>query len=178
MNQGLLGMPRGTTRRLRRPSLYQKIHVEEQQPFQTQAGSIAAATTWLTRTLNTIVCDDTGSARFVGTSQLLIPAGKYQATAGVMSMYETRTRGRIRDITNGVTLAEGLCLHTGQDMATVAHMPLYGPFEATRDIVIELQQWCQTDPNQTWDLGHYGAWIAADPEIEKYGYVELIRVRT
>jgi hypothetical protein len=172
MNDGLLSSPRGSGRRLRR-SLYDYVLVEERYAAGTKAGSAPAALTWFTRTLNTLVYDTAGIV-VLRSNRLRIPAGSYRVSAAVMSARDQRTRGRVRDVTNGVTLALSPAPHAHTYRTVQVLSLVTGTFETAGDIEIELQMYVQRDDNQTYDLGHDGG---SNGELETFATLELTRVR-
>lgn len=172
MNRGTYGFPIGNSGRRLRRSTYDYIIAEQRLPASTYYGDVPAAATWFTRTLDVLAVDLTGIAR-LRSNQLRIPPGSYRVTGIGHGMYNHRHQMRVRDVTNGRTLALGIAPHAHTYTPIQVYSTCVGAFEAQSDITIELQQWAQSDHNQPWGLGHYGG---GDP-YEVAGQLELVRMR-
>lgn len=115
------------------------VVVAEQQNNGVASASITSGA-WRTRVINTELVDTGGIASVnAGNNRTTLPRGRYTVEAIAPSGANlTAHRCRVRDITNGVTLALGAgANNTGTTVA-------FGAFELTGSADIELQHWVNT----------------------------------
>lgn len=122
--------------------------VQDQKAAGTDGGT-ATATTWTTRTLNTVVRNTIAGAS-LASNQITLPAGEYvvRATAPFYSVAYVQIR--LRDTTNS------LFYYGGSSFAGVGgdytHAPLTTSFVLTGATILDLQYYCSTTSG-TDDLG-------------------------
>lgn len=137
----------------------------------TNGGTFTAGA-WRTRDLNTEVAD-TGNHASVASNQITLAAGTYRVRAAAHAYSVQANRIRLRDVTNGVTLATGLntkaVVVTGIDAGGTISV-LSGRFKLTAQAVIELQHYCVT----TKTTSGFGLPLSSG-DVERYAYVELER---
>lgn len=126
------------------------------------SGSAGAAITsggWRTRELNTEV-QDTGSFASVASNQITLAAGNYKVIAMAPVGSAITSRARLRNVTDGATLVEGINVLSGFSQVV-------GNFTLTAQKVLELQQWVSVNTT--------GGLALSTGETEKYASVYLER---
>jgi hypothetical protein len=105
-----------------------------QEPSGTHGGTFTAGD-WRTRPLNVKLwdADDTYT---LASNQVTLPAGVYHVRAMAAAYAVQHNRLRLRDVTNGVTLLEGLTLYSAYDVGLAT---LEGTFELEVEAALELQ---------------------------------------
>lgn len=92
------------------------LHVRDEKTSGTAGGS-SSATTENVRTLNTVVANTlTGSS--LSSNQITLPAGTYRVFACAASHESSGNRLRLRNVTDGVTVASGVNTHSGTSGAS------------------------------------------------------------
>jgi hypothetical protein len=134
----------------------------------TNAGTFTSGA-WRTRDLNTEVAD-TGNNGSVASNQITLAAGTYRVRAWAASFYCGANALRLRDVTNGTTLALGVPAsnETSSATGTGAIALLAGRFTLAGSTVIELQHWCAITRSGE-GFGH----PVSTGESEVYATVEL-----
>lgn len=137
------------------------IVVVEQQNNGVASASLTSGA-WRTRVLNTELVDTGNIASLPGSNRISIPRGRYAVEAIAPSGANlTGHRCRIQDITNGVTLVQGAGANNN------APAILYGEFEVTGTVSIELQHWVNTTGS--------GGIAVSTGDVEIYSIVKLTR---
>jgi hypothetical protein len=110
------------------------VLVQDQKPSGTTYGNVTLGA-WRTRDLNTEVVD-TGGIAAVAANQVTLQRGRYSVVGFTSSGANILAhRCRLRDVTNGVTLVQGVnALNQG-------NTSLSGEFELTGVAALEMQHW-------------------------------------
>lgn len=114
---------------------------------------------WRQRDLNTEVFD-TGGFASVGSNQITLEAGTYEAYGGAPVATAVGNRTRLRDTTGGATLVEASSAFSGSSI-------FFGQFTITVQSVLQLQHWVASNA--------LGGGAITTGETEKYGFVYLKR---
>lgn len=141
--------------------------IEDQKAANTPGGT-ATAGSWFTRVLNTIVTD-IYSIVSLSSNQVTLQEGIYWIKGSAPAYFVDRHKTRLRDITNGVTLAVGSSEFTtsAQSISLVSDIVVL-----TGATVIELQQRV-AGTSATRGLGvESGAW----GEVEVYARLEITKL--
>lgn len=141
--------------------------LQDQKSSGTAATSLTSGA-WRTRDLNTIVSDPNTLISSLSTNQATLAAGTYLVYATVQGTGASNpnNRLRIRNITDGATLAQGNNWQTGTNAASMG--TLLGVFTITAAKIIELQHW----PTVT---GAGGVAVSTG-DVEVYAELMLVRV--
>jgi len=134
------------------------LHYEDQKASGTAPAAIAAGA-WRTRELNTEVID-TGNFGTLGTNQVSLASGIYLAWFNCPVGSGAQNRARLRNVTDGVTLATspgGYAGHTG-----------FGRFVLAATKSLELQHWIPAGAN--------GGTAMTSGESEIYAQLVLLRL--
>lgn len=137
------------------------INIQDVKANGTGGGNFTSGA-WRTRDLNTIVVDTHGLAT-LASNQITLPAGTYRCFILAPGFNVNDHVVRLRDITNGVTIAEGI---EGRSNATSTHdkSELRYWFRLLSATVLEVQHQCETTnatdgfgraSNFTTDFEHY-----------------------
>lgn len=115
------------------PSL---LHVRDEKTAGTSGGS-AASGSWLTRTLNTAKTNEIDGAS-LSSNQVTLPAGTYYVEGSGGARNPRVHRTRVRDVTNGTTLAVGQTAISNSS-SVVTESVSRGQFTLDSSATIELQ---------------------------------------
>jgi hypothetical protein len=140
--------------------------VEQQASGTNPNPSTSTATTWLARTLNTTIGNNTITSSSLSSNQFTLPSGTYQIS---VESYFTggNVKLRLRNITDGVTTLYSLNGNTTTGQSSSIHPSLKGRFTISSSKVFELQYWVSN--GLTNGLGY--PMTSGEPEI--YTQVEL-----
>jgi hypothetical protein len=153
------------------PQLQPRIaYLSEVQASNTNGGA-SVATTWTTRTLNTLV-DSTGIVTSLASNQFTIPAGTYNVKAFSPQNSTNGHKCRIRNITDGTTLVVGETAYNSTAVSLNCPAGLDGEFTITSSKVLALQYY------SVISQGTNGLGIAVNSgEVEVYGRVILTKIK-
>nr|WP_169717811.1 hypothetical protein [Sporomusa silvacetica] len=136
-------------------------------------GGSATASTWNTRTLNTLKVND-NSIVTLASNQITLQAGTYiiEAVAPVWSAGNNRCR--LQNITDSTTIAYGTnCLTSAGNYTSGATSTLYTKFTISAAKVFELQHWIQLTNGGSSALGAY---CGISGVVETYSIVKIEKV--
>jgi hypothetical protein len=152
------------------PNLLPRIaYLSEQQTSGTQGGS-SVATTWTTRTLNTLV-DSTGIVSSLSSNQFTLPAGTYRATATSWITNGNGVMIRLRNITDSTTVVSGKT-YQGSITNTYSNADLDGEFTITSSKTFALQYYA-TSATATTGLGA----AVSSGEVERYSQIAVQKIK-
>lgn len=135
------------------------------------AGGGFTSGSWQTRTLNSLVTDETGSAS-LGSNQLTLPAGTYYVRAMAQAYGVDGNIIRIYDTTGTAVLAQGITAWAWSTATNVATAMLEGKFTLGTPSALELQHNCAT----TQATNGFGL-PANIGEAEVYAMVQFWKVK-
>ena len=158
----------GNSRGIQKQNLYPSALFEDQKAASTNGGASTSGS-WLTRTLNTEVYDDIGLT--LGSDQISLAAGDYQADAWAAFYRSDACRIRVRDVTNSVTLVVGDNSYANNTNLGSVMAELHGRFTLADTATIELQ-YRVTVGTGTNGLGVQTNW----GEVEIYAGLGLTRL--
>lgn len=145
------------------------INIQDQKAQNTAGGTFTNGAD-RTRTLNTVVNNDRGTASLdTSTNRITLPAGKYLCRASAPAFAVNRHQAWLQNITTATTLLRGtseLCAGTN----TTTRSMIQGQFELTTSSQLEVQHRCNT----TEATNGFGA--EANFGVEVYTVVELWKV--
>ena len=146
--------------------LPQLMHVSERYATTTNAPGSAAAT-WNVRVLNTTdVNQITGAS--LGSSQVTLPAGTYRVRAWAGAIDLDRHQLRLRNVTDGATVANGTSELSNNSDYSLTNSLLYGRFTIAGTKVFELQHYTELSGGL---LGN----ATGDGEVEVYAQMVIER---
>lgn len=166
MIRGLYGVATGRGKITR---LGGYVRLQDQKASGTHGGTNSASA-WNTRTLNTKTDDTLAECLLVSNQFLLLP-GTYLAKAKSVLVNSGRSRIRIQNVTDGVTLALGLNCYV---FAGGDGIPAYltDVFTVAGSKWLELQYRTEGSDGQPYGLG----FASSFGEVEVYSEVELWRL--
>jgi hypothetical protein len=145
-------------------------YLSEVQASGTQGGA-SVATTWTTRTLNTLV-DNTGIVKSLASNTITLDAGTYAVRASSPQNSTNGHKCRIRNTTDGITLVVGETAYNSTSGSFNSPATLEGEFTLTSTKTIALQYY------SVIAQGTNGLGIASSSgESEVYGRVILTKVK-
>lgn len=115
----------------------------QDQKAQNTAGGTFTNGAWQTRTLNTIVSDAGGHAALAA-NQITLQPGTYRVFAHAPAYIVSGHQTRLRNITDGTTIATGTSERSAAGDAVQSRSMLHGRFTIASAKVIELQHQCAT----------------------------------
>jgi hypothetical protein len=143
--------------------------VFEDQKAANTAGGASVSGSWIARTLNTTVYNDITSAS-LASNQISLPAGTYEVDGYSTLHASGRSRNRIRDVTNNVTLALSESSFSNAASATTAPRT-QARFTLAGTTLIELQYRVQNS------MATNGLGVEANfGEVEVYSRVRLTKL--
>ena len=152
------------------------VLIEDQKPSGTAGGAFTSGA-WYTRTLNTIVHDDTGAAVLNGYSTVSVPAGTYGFRASVPAMAVDTHRACVQtlnaEFTGYTTIAYGTSEDTAGSIYVTTRSIVSGTFSSTVAQRIKVQHRCLTSQTALWAWGNAPSF--GTPEI--YTTLELWKVK-
>ena len=143
------------------------INVAHELPNGTQGGTTSASV-WNVRDLN-IVKKNTIVGASLAAKQITLPAGDYYARGSQQSFGGNEIQSRLRDVTNGVTVAFGQSSNHGT--GGVNAMPFEGYFTLAGTADLELQLWALNGIA----TGGFGI-KASSGEVETYAQINIEEV--
>ena len=162
---------RTTTTSLGPGQVGEDIHIREQQSAGTHGGTFTSGA-WRTRTLNTIVTDETGNVT-LSSNQITLPAGTYRANIEAPVQRVLHCRARLRNVTDGtdVLLSNSIWTDNGVDSVQTAST-IYGQFTIGASKTLEVQHW-GTETEATTGFGQANS---IDSKDEIHTTVEFVKV--
>jgi hypothetical protein len=153
------------------PQLQSRVaYLSEVQASNTNGGA-SVATTWTTRTLNTLV-DNTGIVKSLASNTITLDAGTYAVRASSPQNSTNGHKCRIRNTTDGITLVVGETAYNSTSGSFNSPAILEGEFTLTSTKTIALQYY------SVIAQGTNGLGIASSSgESEVYGRVILTKVK-
>ena len=153
------------------PQLQNRVaYLSEVQASNTNGGA-SVATTWTTRTLNTLV-DSTGIVTSLASNQFTLPAGTYNVKAFSPQNSTNGHKCRIRNITDGTTLVVGETAYNSTAVSLNCPAILEGEFTLTSSKALALQYY------SVISQGTNGLGISVNSgEVEVYGRVVLTKIK-
>ena len=118
------------------------IYIRDQKASGTAAQN-GSGTTWNKRNLNTIVADTVGIAA-LSSDQFVLPAGTYRLSAHAPTYRQNQHQLRLRNVTDGVTVANGGSFYSDSGTVTGSDATLRGRFTIATSKTFELQHWIAT----------------------------------
>lgn len=148
------------------------IHIREQQTAGTHGGTFTSGA-WRTRTLNTILVDETGVVT-LGSNQVTLPAGTYIMAIDAPVMRTLHVRARLRDVTNSVDLglSNSQWVDNGADSVQSAST-ITGQFTLDDSAAVEVQHW-GTETEATTGLGQANS---IDSKDEVHTTLQLWKIK-
>lgn len=146
------------------------LHVRDEKTSGTSGGS-SSATTQNVRTLNTVVVNTLTGAS-LSSNQITLDAGTYRVFASAETHESSGNRLRLRNVTDGVTVASGVNSHSGTSgasMPSTAHI-LGDRFTISGTKVFELQHYTVA-AKATIGLGI----AVSSGEVEIYADVKIFK---
>ncbi len=152
------------------------ILVEDQEPSGTTGGAFTSGA-WYTRTLNTIVHDDTGAVILNGYSTVSVPAGTYRFRASAPAMGVDTHRCCLQmlnaEFSGYTTIAYGTSEDTAGTTYVTTRSVVCGAFSSTVAQRIKVQHRSATTQSNPWAMGNAANF--GTPEI--YTTLELWKVK-
>jgi hypothetical protein len=148
------------------------IIVEDQKPAGT-GGDTSQAQVWKQRVLNTKVVDAGPAAPYctLSANQFTLVAGTYRIQGFASSMRTAAHKARLRNITDGVTVALGSAEYANTTGNFPTHSTIDGRFTISGSKVFELQH--MTQATIAGGFGMPGS--STSGEVEVYARIVLIR---
>lgn len=136
-------------------------------------GGSATASTWNTRTLNTLKVNDNNIVTLAG-NQITLQAGTYIIEAVAPVFAAGNNRCRLQNITDSTTIAYGInCLTSTGNYSSGATSTLYTKFTISAAKVFELQHWIQLTNGGSSALG---ACCGISGVVETYSIVKIEKI--
>lgn len=153
------------------PNLQQRVAYLSDVKASGTAGGTSVATTYQTRTLNTLV-DSTGLVTSLASNQFTLPSGTYKVEANSCQFASNRNKLRLRNITDAITALVGsnnfgLSTANGGSEALMS-----GEITITSSKVFELQHYMET---ANASLGFGTAVTSGENEI--YSVVKITKIK-
>ena len=145
-------------------------YLREQQTSTTVSSTSLSAGNFATRVLNTEVSDADGIVT-LASNQFTLASGTY-LIEGRATQYRTeRSKARIRDITNGATVAVGTSCYNDPNVGDAAPVLVTGRIVVSGSTAYELQHFVSAEPDTTNGPGA----PTSSGEVEVYGEVQIWR---
>ncbi|MBL1199900.1 MAG: hypothetical protein FWK04_12630 [Nostoc sp. GBBB01] len=115
-------------------------------------GGTATSGSWLARTINTVISDDTAQVATPNANKFILPSGDY--TIDVVSMfYRTGyTKMRLQNLTAGTTILTGIATWVLNTQGSLIPLTLTGKFSTSQAQELQLQYRC-ANTMATYGLG-------------------------
>lgn len=176
MNNGMLGYPIGSARRLRarEPRAFSGYVLVQQILAAGVSAGALPGTAWYARSWGAITMDESGLASLLSSTRLRLPAGRWRANCYTPAMRSGRIHGRLWDVMGGYALANGLTgySHPSAGWYGSGESIITAEFALYRDGELEIQQKVEATSDPAWGQGissAHGASVFCEAEFWRIG---------
>lgn len=155
----------------------QRVLVRDVKSSGVEGGAVSVAQSWDRRDLTELTVDETGAAS-LSNHQVTLPSGTYHCVVSAPMMGVGRAKTRLRNVTDGVTLAVGSNTYgtPGQPYASVNSI-IIGVFTLSAPKAVEVQMATINTNGALWAKGTgLGTEWAAQGESEIFTQALFVRV--